>query len=243
LHDLPLHQGHADDLWIFGYGSLMWRPGFAFEEVRRATLIGFRRCFCVFSTHHRGTPQRPGLVLGLDRGGVCHGLAYRVASVARDRTLEYLRAREQVNGVYREAPVQLQMHGAPSAPVTGLAYIVERAHPSYAGRLAVSEQARLIRGAHGISGANLDYLINTLAHLGSLSIREAELSRVLTVIGAHFARGQSGEHGSVRAAALLPYWRNVSVRAPRMKPLDRRRFVYRRQISAWTARSRDATDE
>ena len=88
---------------MFGYGSLMWRPGFAFEEARRARLIGCRRCFCIYSVHHRGTPERPGMVLGLDRGGACEGIAYRVAAANAAETVRYLRAREQINGVYREA--------------------------------------------------------------------------------------------------------------------------------------------
>lgn len=238
MRDTADNPTEAEDLWIFGYGSLMWRPGFAFEEVRRATLVGFRRCFCVYSTHHRGRPERPGLVLGLDRGGVCHGLAYRIAPASRLATLEYLRAREQVNGVYRETMVSLTLDGTPSRQVAGLAYIVERAHPSYAGRLPLAEQARLIRGARGISGPNLDYLINTLVHLEGLHIREPELTRVLTAIGAHFARGQSGERGSHRVMGLLRAWSRVAVPVQRLKPLDRRRFIYRRQISAWAASSR-----
>ena len=88
---------------MFGYGSLMWRPGFAYEEAQHARLTGYRRCFCIYSVHHRGTPERPGLVLGLDRGGACEGIAYRVAAANAAETARYLRAREQVNGVYREA--------------------------------------------------------------------------------------------------------------------------------------------
>ena len=82
----------------------MWRPGFAYEEARRARLIGYRRCFCIYSVHHRGTPERPGLVLGLDRGGACEGIAYRISAAnVADRRVAYLRARELINGVYREA--------------------------------------------------------------------------------------------------------------------------------------------
>ena len=227
-----------DDLWVFGYGSLMWHPGFAYEEVRRATLVGFRRCFCIYSTHHRGNPDRPGLVLGLDRGGACHGLAYRVAPELRQGTHEYLRAREQVSGVYRETLVPVTLDGQPHTQVLAMAYIVERCHPSYAGRLSVAEQARLIGATRGISGTNLDYLINTIEHLDSLRIAEPELNRVLTVIGANFARGQSGERGRHSAAALLRARQHESITAPRLKPLERRRFIFRRQISAWAARSR-----
>ncbi len=229
---------HRHDLWVFGYGSLMWRPGFAYEEVRRATLVGYRRCFCLFSTHHRGTAERPGLVLGLDRGGACDGLAFRIAAERRTLTLDYLTAREQISGAYRDTLVPVSLDGEPGREVSALAYIVERRHPSYAGRLHLAEQAHLIRGARGISGPNLDYLINTLAHLDSLGIREPELSRLLSVIGAHFARGRSEDRGSHGAAALLKICRQIPVEVPRLKLSERRRFVHRRQISAWAARSR-----
>jgi cation transport protein ChaC len=234
-----LPRTDAHDLWVFGYGSLMWKPGFVFEEVRRASLVGYRRCFCIYSTHHRGTADRPGLVLGLDRGGACHGLAFRVAAERRSATLAYLAEREQINGVYRDvlAPVTLEGEGT-RHEVVALMHIVERCHPSYAGRLQLSEQASLIRGASGISGANLDYLINTLAHLAKLRIQEPELNRLLTIIGGYFAHGDAGEHGRHSSAALLKACRHVPVQAPRLKVLERRRFVYRRQISAWAARSR-----
>jgi cation transport protein ChaC len=224
-------------LWVFGYGSLMWRPGFAYEDVRPATLLGFRRCFCIYSTHHRGSPDRPGLVLGLDRGGVCHGLAFRVASEHRVATLDYLRAREQVSGVYRETHVPVMLDGEQGREVLALAFIVERAHPGYAGRLPLAEQAHLIRGARGISGANLDYLINTLAHLHRLGIREPELTRILTHIGSHFARMPVNGQASPGATALLKACRHLPTNVPRLKSGERRRFVYRRQISAWAARS------
>src|SRR5215470_16603979 len=97
------------DLWVFAYGSLMWRPAFAFAEARRARLTGYHRAFCIYSVHHRGTPERLGLVLGLDRGGVCEGVAYRVPATDAVAVRAYLRAREQVSGVYREAflPVEV----------------------------------------------------------------------------------------------------------------------------------------
>ena len=93
------------DLWVFGYGSLMWRPDFAFAERHRARLDGYHRCFCITSTHHRGSHARPGLVLGLDRGGTCEGVVYRVAAGQAAHVRAYLRRRELINGVYREALV------------------------------------------------------------------------------------------------------------------------------------------
>src|SRR5262245_26231295 len=101
---MTAHSGqNNEDLWVFAYGSLMWRPGFAFLERRNARLVGAHRALCVYSFVHRGTPEKPGLVFGLDRGGNCRGIAYRVASNRSLKTIEYLRAREQVTRVYREA--------------------------------------------------------------------------------------------------------------------------------------------
>ena len=102
--DVTATQSHAPhDLWIFGYGSLMWRPGFTHAERARARLDGYHRAFCISSTHHRGDALRPGLVLGLDRGGACEGVAYRVPAAEARTVLAYLRERELISGVYREA--------------------------------------------------------------------------------------------------------------------------------------------
>jgi len=223
------------DLWVFGYGSLMWRPGFAHVEHARARLTGYSRRFCVESVHHRGSLTRPGLVLGLDRGGVCDGVAYRVPARDTPSVLRYLRAREQVNGVYREALLPVEIAGDLPCTVRAVTYLVERAHPSYAGHLPIKIQARLIRGASGLSGANLDYVINTSRHMAELGIRERQLERLMVELGGFFARGACQGLAWPRAEVL----RRVALRqglAPgmvrRMRPDARRRFGYRQKISA-----------
>jgi cation transport protein ChaC len=219
----------AHDLWIFAYGSLMWRPGFAYEEARRARLTGYRRAFCIYSVHHRGTPERLGLVLGLDRGGACEGVAYRIAAANVAETRRYLRARELVNGVYREALVPIELEQGPPAEVTALAFIVERAHHTYAGRLPLATQARLIRGAKGISGANLDYLVSTVRHLNELGIRERELERLVTLVGPLAWRRARAQHTSAYAAALLHAEQlRPPVRLPR--GMERGQFLFRLKL-------------
>ncbi len=166
-------RGAMDDLWVFGYGSLMWRPGFAFLESELARVRGYHRALCVYSHVHRGTPERPGLVLGLDRGGSCRGIAFRVAARHRQETIAYLRAREQVTSVYRELYLDARLGNGRS--VTALSYAVDRSHIQYAGRLARAEVARLVAQGQGISGANPDYVRATQAHLAELGITDATL--------------------------------------------------------------------
>jgi cation transport protein ChaC len=225
----------AHDLWVFGYGSLMWRPGFVHAERVRARLVGYSRRFCVTSVHHRGSAARPGLVLGLDRGGVCEGVAYRVQASEAGSVIDYLRAREQVNGVYREALLPVEIEGHAIGTVRAVTFLVERAHPSYAGHLSIKAQAQLIRGARGRSGVNLDYVINTLRHMVELGIRERELERLMVELGGFFARDAGSGLVSPRAEVL----RRVTMRhgladglVRRMRPDARRRFGYRQKIGA-----------
>ena len=123
---------------MFGYGSLMWRPGFAFVEQVPARLIGEHRALCVYSFVHRGTPEKPGLVLGLDRGGACRGIAFRVAETNRVETVTYLRAREQVTSVYREVMRSVWLQSDARQRVSALTYVVDRGHVQYAGRLSLA---------------------------------------------------------------------------------------------------------
>jgi cation transport protein ChaC len=164
-----------DDLWVFAYGSLMWRPGFPFLEQVEARLVGAHRALCVYSFVHRGTPERPGLVLGLDHGGTCRGIAYRVGAAEREATVAYLRAREQVTSVYREVTRPILLQGQPQRRVPALCYMVDRGHMQYAGRLSLEQQLHHVRQGHGQSGANRDYVIATVAALEQLGYRESEL--------------------------------------------------------------------
>jgi cation transport protein ChaC len=171
----PSFDHAAEDLWVFGYGSLMWRPHFTFVERVPARVIGLHRSLCVYSFVHRGTPERPGLVLGLDRGGACGGIAYRVTAAERAATLAYLRAREQVTKVYRETVRGVMLAGRPERRVDAVCYVVDRSHPQYAGRLTLAEQVHHVRQAHGQSGQNRDYVLETVKELEALGYRETEL--------------------------------------------------------------------
>lgn len=165
-----------DDFWVFGYGSLMWRPGFVHTETRRARLAGYRRALCVHSHVHRGTEQRPGLVLGLDRGGSCIGLAFRVPGTLRDDVVGYLRERELVTNVYLERTLPAVLESGETVPVLG--YVTDRAHRQYAGRLDAAAAAEQVRGAVGVSGPNEEYVLNTVEHLRVLGIRDRWLEDV-----------------------------------------------------------------
>lgn len=167
-------SGPAEDLWVFGYGSLIWRPGFAFVESVMARLHGYHRSLCVFSHVHRGTPERPGLVLGLDRGGVCRGLAFRVAAAQAQETIAYLRAREQATAVYleRRMPVKL----ADGRAVTALVYVADRKHLQYAGRLPAEQILELVRHGIGVSGQNPDYVLQTHEHLRRMGVLDPVLA-------------------------------------------------------------------
>ena len=170
------NPAHADeDLWVFAYGSLMWRPDFPFVERLEARLLGAHRALCVYSFVHRGTPERPGLVLGLDHGGTCRGIAYRVPVKERGGTVAYLRAREQVTSVYRECIRPIWLKGRPERRVQALCYMVDRGHVQYAGRLSLEQQLHHVRQGHGHSGANRDYVIATVGALEQLGYRETEL--------------------------------------------------------------------
>jgi cation transport protein ChaC len=166
------------DLYVFAYGSLMWDPGFPYIERMRGLLRGYHRAFCIYSHHYRGTPQHPGLVLGLARGGACRGIVYRVAAADNERVRAYLWEREIGNdGVYVEKHLPVLLDNG--ASVSALTYVADRAHPQYAGRLTDEQLVPLIRDAVGIKGSCFDYCANTVKHLEELGFTESHLHRLL----------------------------------------------------------------
>jgi cation transport protein ChaC len=164
------------EFWVFGYGSLIWRPGFPYLERCPARLTGAHRSLCVYSWVHRGTREKPGLVLGLDRGGACRGVAFRVAPEDWDGVVAYLREREQVTAVYLERMREVRF--ADGSAGEALTFLVDRAHDQYAGKLDEETQFRIVADAHGQSGDNRAYVINTAAHLAELGVADAVLERL-----------------------------------------------------------------
>jgi cation transport protein ChaC len=179
LLQLPLDaDGH---LYVFAYGSLIWRPGFAHLGHEAATLRGYHRRFCLWSRLYRGTPEAPGLVLGLDRGGSCRGIAFRVAAGDAPEVLAYLDARENPNGmyVYERRLLPLRLHSGRA--VRAIAYVADRRHPSYA-RPCEQGTVEAIRRGRGQTGTNRDYLLNTAEHLRAHGLRDARLERLARLV-------------------------------------------------------------
>lgn len=174
----------ATDLWVFGYGSLIWHPGFAFDDRRVAVLSGYRRAFCMTSIRYRGTPDAPGLVLALDEdpAGHCAGIAYHVGAAEAEATHAYLRERELVSYAYDEAVVPLALDDG--RRVEALAYVSNREHPQYAGGLSLEAQADVIARARGPRGPNADYLLNTVESLQALGLEDADLVRLAEMVRA-----------------------------------------------------------
>jgi cation transport protein ChaC len=170
------------DFWVFGYGSLMWRPGFEHEEARMATLNGAHRALCIYSWVHRGTKEQPGLVLGLDRGGSCRGVAYRVAGEKHDGVIRYLRERELVTDVYREALRPVHLDGE-TETVEAVTYVVDRTHEQYAGNLPRETLLGMVKAGVGKSGNNVDYVVATVRHMRSVGIRDATLEWLADQLG------------------------------------------------------------
>lgn len=220
----------TSDLWVFAYGSLMWNPGFEVIEAVPARLTGYHRAYCLFSIHYRGTSRRPGLVLGLDRGGVCEGLAFRVPAESADQVRHYLRTRELITGVYREASLPVTLLRPAKDEVWAMTFIAERAHPSYVGKLPLPIEVHMMRKARGKAGFNLDYVLNTAAHLAELGIRERRIERLMTLLGPLLRRPGTAAERAGRSRALACASRGLSVKgiSGRLRRCDRIRFHHRR---------------
>jgi len=170
-------------LWVFAYGSLMWNPGFAVRDTQAARLHGFHRAFCIYSEHYRGTPRRPGLILGLLAGGSCRGLAHRLPARGYGRVRRYLWRREIENdGVYVEETRLIQL--ADGRTVPALVYLADRAHRQFAGKLPISRALSLVRQGRGTTGTNIEYVRNTLEHLRELGLRDRNLQELARRVSA-----------------------------------------------------------
>ena len=193
----------GEDFWIFAYGSLMWNPGFAFLESHPALVRGYHRAFCVESTHYRGTPEKPGLVLGLDRGGACRGRAYKVCRTQGKTVADYLHEREMLSGIYEPrwlkatllptagSPMEVppcDSPGRPSRMIKAVAYVVDRRHEGYR-RLPPDRVAVQILQGSGTTGTNVAYLENTVRHLDELGVADGPLHDLLRLVEAR--RGRS----------------------------------------------------
>jgi glutathione-specific gamma-glutamylcyclotransferase len=171
---------HESTHWVFGYGSLIWRPGFEYRRAVPATLHGAHRSLCIYSHRHRGTPDQPGLVFGLVRGGSCRGMAFDVDPVRWDEVHAYLYEREMDRGVYREAVRQIRL--ADGTGVNALVFLVDERHVQFAGKLEIAEQARLVRSGVGEAGPNHEYVLQTAEHLEQLGIRDRYLTELVDTL-------------------------------------------------------------
>jgi cation transport protein ChaC len=200
-HDLierrRLSPPPGEDFWVFAYGSLMWNPGFPFLECHPALVRGYHRSFCVESTHYRGTKEKPGLVLGLDRGGACRGRAYKVCRTQGKTVSDYLHEREMLSGIYEPrwlratlmpaAGSPMEVPSTPDSPpspprvVAAAAFVVDRRHESYR-RLQADQVAEQILQGIGTKGTNVAYLENTVRHLDELGVADCPLHDVLRLV-------------------------------------------------------------
>jgi cation transport protein ChaC len=170
-------DGGSGEHWVFGYGSLMWNPGFPHEDRRPALLRGYHRDMCVLSLRYRGTPERPGLVLGLRGRGSCRGIGYRVAPALWPEVSAYLHEREMTTYAY--IPRRLRLVLDDGRRVLAHTYVADPAHPQYAGHLDLDERIRLLRQGIGPKGTARDYLASTVAHLDDLGIRDGHMHDLL----------------------------------------------------------------
>ena len=170
---IPVPEGQ---FWVFAYGSLMWDPGFEYEEVRPGTLYGYHRRLCLWSVRYRGTAENPGLVLGLDKGGSCLGYAYLVHERLTAEVVDYLCDRELLIGSYDPRLVNVDLDDG--RRVEALTFVSKPDHPHFAPRLSLDQTVSVVNNARGARGCNKSYVINTVSRMDNLNIRNTELHRV-----------------------------------------------------------------
>ncbi|MFC4271206.1 gamma-glutamylcyclotransferase [Sneathiella chungangensis] len=163
---------HDNGLWVFGYGSLLWNPAFHFTEWQPARLHGFRRRFCLQASIGRGSPEKPGLMLALDHGGSCNGRAFHIAPDKIESETDILWMREMVSGAYNARLIKIRL---PHETVTGLTFVINRAHPRYIAEMDIEDTARLVSSGEGHLGTCRDYLNNTIAHLDEMKVKDRYL--------------------------------------------------------------------
>lgn len=174
--------GGQEDLWVFGYGSLIWRPDFDYAERRPALVHGWHRALKMWSRINRGTPERPGLVFGLLTGGCCRGVVFRIPRDRGGETLARLWAREMATAVYDPRWLHAQ---TPGGPVRALAFTLSRRSPSHTGELSEEEYRAIFALATGVYGTTFDYAHRTLEELRRHDIRDRNLERLLRLIQRH----------------------------------------------------------
>ncbi len=218
-----LRDKRALDLWVFAYGSLMWRPGFRYEEATHALLEGARRALCLYSVVHRGVPSAPGLVFGLDKGGRCEGMVYRVAKERALDTQLYLQRRENVTNTYHATMRPVTLLDGSARGVNALCFIVDRRNSQYAGRIPLEAQAWLVRRSAGKSGANIDYVVNTMLHLRELGVHDPDLERLMSMLGHELMKARLLTDNGGRLAfngrrSVTDFARPIAARQPVIDP-------------------------
>lgn len=182
-------MAHEKELWVFGYGSLMWQPGFDYQQVCPATLAGYHRDLCVLSYVFRGTPQVPGIVMGLRPGGSCQGLVFQVAPDDEAKVMAYLHEREMINNVYEPSWLDVTLEDGTLR--RAYTFVARADHDQYVGDESTAEKIRLVLQGVGQGGSALAYLANTCEHLRDLSIHDGALESIL-----HAAQQQKAKKGT-----------------------------------------------
>lgn len=185
LTSLPLPSNSDDSIWVFGYGSLIWFPGFKFTESHKAIVKGYHRSFCVWSTSYRGTVESPGLVMGLNNGGHCTGMAFNMDKNFLDEGLLYLFDREMDTNAYVPTICEVTLFSEDNQParkVSALTFVVNHNSDCYAKNLSVEDKAKIIKLSQGARGPNTDYIINTHEHLMQMGIEDSYLKAICKLL-------------------------------------------------------------